>query len=189
MQHTRNAAWRCAVAAAAACVLRVLSCRPPLLLCCFGEVLAACGCFCCCCVHCSHAYGRTSAPLFSPCEDFGISGRCSSGVSPAATHASAAAAAAPAAAGAAGACGESQRARGDLAAGRGPAWKLLLLDLRPQWLFEGGRLPPAIHVDALGDWKQTLPALVGAIDPATTGAAAATATDADPTRSSLSEHS
>lgn len=48
-----------------------------------------------------------------------------------------------------------------------PRWKVLLLDLRPQWQFEGGRLPPAIHVDALGEWKQTLPALVGAVDPAT----------------------
>lgn len=49
---------------------------------------------------------------------------------------------------------------------QGPRWKLLVLDLRPEWLFEGGRLPPAIHVDVLGDWRQAVSALAGAVDPA-----------------------
>lgn len=137
--------------------------------------------WCCCFLPRSHAYGRTSAPLFPPCETVGFRGYCTSVGSTTAAAASGAAAAC-----AADACTGSQWTREDSVVGRSPTWKLLLLDLRPQWLFEGGRLPPAIHVDALGDWKQTLPALVGAIDPSTT--AATTAVDGQPTRSSLSEY-
>ncbi|CBZ55557.1 TBC1 domain family member 23, related [Neospora caninum Liverpool] len=46
-----------------------------------------------------------------------------------------------------------------------PQWKMLLLDLRPAWCFEAGRLPPAIHIDLLGDWRATLSALLGVFDP------------------------
>ncbi|KFG58411.1 TBC domain-containing protein [Toxoplasma gondii RUB] len=48
-----------------------------------------------------------------------------------------------------------------------PQWKMLLLDLRPAWCFEAGRLPPAIHIDLLGDWRATLSALLGVYDPQT----------------------
>ncbi|XP_026191352.1 uncharacterized protein LOC34619854 [Cyclospora cayetanensis] len=107
----------------------------------------------------NHAYGRASEPLCtSPmcggCRSVGS--RCSSGSVPLSVTP----------------CESLHDAKG----GNTPAehrcplghrWKLLLLDLRPEWLFEGGRLPPAIHVDALGDWRQALSALVGAVDPAT----------------------
>ncbi|OEH78248.1 tbc1 domain family member related protein [Cyclospora cayetanensis] len=99
----------------------------------------------------NHAYGRASEPLCtSPmcggCRSVGS--RCSSGSVPLSVTP----------------CESLHDAKG----GNTPAehrcplghrWKLLLLDLRPEWLFEGGRLPPAIHVDALGDWRQALSAL------------------------------
>ncbi|KEP62994.1 UNVERIFIED_CONTAM: TBC domain-containing protein [Hammondia hammondi] len=48
-----------------------------------------------------------------------------------------------------------------------PQWKMLLLDLRPAWCFEAGRLPPAIHIDLLGDWRANVSALLGVYDPQT----------------------
>lgn len=46
-----------------------------------------------------------------------------------------------------------------------PQWKMLILDLRPVWLFESGRLPPAIHIDLMGDWRAAIAALLGVYDP------------------------
>lgn len=46
-----------------------------------------------------------------------------------------------------------------------PQWKMLILDLRPVWLFESGRLPPAIHIDLMSDWRAAIAALLGVYDP------------------------
>ncbi|PHJ21704.1 tbc domain-containing protein [Cystoisospora suis] len=46
-----------------------------------------------------------------------------------------------------------------------PQWKMLILDLRPVWFFESGRLPPAIHIDLMSDWRAAIAALLGVYDP------------------------